>query len=391
MADRHADSGKFRRSRGAALNMTSATDSVIRNSGRVYRAGEPSRRRDARISVVLAVLLGVTVLVIVTGVIVIHVLSRDEPPPNAMDLKVVRLELRDDKNAFSYFEKAAAEVYWPKERELEEDRLWEMQLSASNWDQELVSDFLKANDRMFAHLDEGLTLAVCQVPEVKDNFQKLDYLDSWRHMALIARLRALHDFKEGRESRAFQRAMEVVKFGHTIDNSGGTVIHLLTGNMVEQVGLRAIRELLAKTTLTQDQLRPFIEWVGACETNREAVCNAYRAEYQFFLCTVDDVAAGNGPRYGLPRISHAHGFLFKANETSRLYADYIRWAIRNATRPRSEWEPAPPEDVRWLTGAKGAGRPSVMTGNGVGKILLATAAPNLDGINLMACRTNWSL
>ena len=389
----------------------------------LQQAGRRAPHNRARISIKLVVVLGVVVLLFVGGIIAAYVLLKDEPPPDVEDLYVRRQEIPEEENAFHYLELARAKMYWPErgdaaanpfvqavkegkttftqedlDRFLEAEktrekskteRLRDMLEGEEEWDPILAAEFLENNKEMLALFDRALDCSRCQVPKVISVEQELDYLSPWRDMARLAAVRAIRDLREGREQEAFEGAIDILRFGHMIEDSGGCMMNWLVGNAVARLGLQTTRRLLAETTLPPEELRPSVERVGAYESRREGLINAYRAEYEVFSNAVDDVAKGKGGPYGAMAKRGLSRFVFKPNQTRRMYAEHLRWVIKDAKRSRWEWQADVPEDMEWLLDLETKGSTPWRIRNHVGRVLVAMIAPPLSRANIEACRTDW--
>jgi len=360
----------------------------------VARGSERTPKRRGRIPVILLVVLGIAVILAVIGAMVWHVLSKDEPPPDVSDLAVVRLDLPDERNAFAYFEKAAAAMDWPELHEYEPPA--GTPADSEEWEERLVAEFLKRpNEECLRLWEKGMAVGSCQVPEVTGFDHKMPYLKQWRAMTRLLNARATHDFREGREALAFDREMRIVEFGRMIQDSGGSVIHYLLGKHIKNIGLWRIRHWLSKTTLSPEQLLPLVERLAAYESNRKALADGYRVEYQAVAAMVDDVVAGDYEKLGIlgmkqeKRLSR---YKFKPNQTKRMYADFIRWLISNGSKPRWEWKADLREDVVLLFDAEDdAVRQSMLKGNVMGKMLVSMAGAALLRVNSEACMESWEV
>ncbi|NQT19346.1 MAG: hypothetical protein HQ592_06550 [Planctomycetes bacterium] len=226
---------------------------------------------------------------------VVMLLRRDDPPPNDGDLRPTRLEIPDDENAFTYFDKACVALAWP---EGEEDEKIDAIFDGEEWDAALVERLLKENEETFKWRDKGLACAQMQVPELDQGFATLlPYLSPWRKIAELSRLRALYLAKSGDEAGALDEAMKNVLFGRKIEESRGAIIHYVVAVAVKKIGLRTVREVLPETKLKADALNDLVKQLRLLGPDAEGLANAVRVEYAASCDEVDTVAASGAPCY----------------------------------------------------------------------------------------------
>jgi len=65
-----------------------------------------------RYKILIGFVIAFGALILAAGIL-LFVISRDEPPPDDSDLIVHRLDIPDDQNGFTYFQKATEVLYWP--------------------------------------------------------------------------------------------------------------------------------------------------------------------------------------------------------------------------------------------------------------------------------------
>ena len=153
------------------------------------------------------------------------------------------------------------------------------------------------------------------------------------------------------------------------------------------------RDVSTAASLPPEDIASAIEQLEGYDMNLEGLANAYRGECKAFADIVDDFQSGKSAKYGVQSPTRALPFFFKPNETRRMYADYLRYAIRNAAARPREKQPPLPDDVQELLDAENSDalRRSMWKGNAIGKVLFAMCGPALERVNLQARREEWEI
>ncbi len=318
----------------------------------------------------------------------------DALPPEDGDLRVWRLDIPDDENAFTYFSLAAEQVYWPEDEEADE-RIWAL-LDDELWDEDLVHELLERNAEALEYLKQGLARSECQVPVVKGVDDPLAAVSEWRTLALFCSLRARRLLKQGRDREAADEAMRTVKFGHMIQGARGCLIHYMVGSALKALGVERLRGMVSETTLEPHSLNEYARELGAYRADEEGLADAWRVEYTIIAALVDDMAAG---RIGLADLtggggaSRTRGYtghFFKPNETKRIFANAFRTYIENVPRTYAERDYAALPD--WVDDPGSFSTASVLVrGNGIGRMLITMLMPAFDRAHEEKCRTNVSI
>jgi len=350
----------------------------------------------SKVLLALAVLGG---LVIVAGGAAFVVLSLDESPPDDSDLRVERLDIPDDQNAFTYFEQVAQVLYWPgyepPEDEDEEERdevsddaeakaeqekkaLLDRMLEGETWDENLATEILERNEETFVLFEKGLACPHFQVPRAEGIDADVSYAFGYLALARLHCLRALALVKEGHEERAFEEAMKVVRFGHRIEGAKGGLITYFIGLTVKGLGVDMLRELVSESSLPPDRLKVYADRLASLGPNEEGLADTLRCEYEWEIGILEDFRAGKhsldefrdgGEERGRPK-QIPTSFVFKPNETRRLCAEMFRPIIDNVPKPYVEMQPREkPWPEEWGT------LRCLLSGNAVGKMLYSVLVP----------------
>jgi hypothetical protein len=313
--------------------------------------------------------------------------ARDAPPVQDADLRVERIEIPDEENAFHHFSLAAEQLHWPED-EAGEARVRAM-LKGEEWDEAFVAELLQRNARAFEHLERGLACSQCQTPAFSGATDPLDYLEGWRSLGRALRLRATQHLREGRHAEAIETAMTAVRFGHMIEGSGGSLIHYLTGCAVKAMGLEDLRAVARSEDVPPDLLRAYANELGRRKAHVEGLQGAARSEYAAACSMMDDLVAGKTspgqPTGGQRRRRVRGGYLFHPEKTKGIFAQAHRTFIENVPSTYAERDfsgvPQPP------TGATSMVR-LFLAGNPTGRMLVAMLMPALESVQERKCGEN---
>ena len=265
-------------------------------------------------------------IVLVLGICLaglIYHLVKDVSAAKDDDLRLVRLEIPEEENAYMYFRLAGESLYWPEKPIIR----WDDDTLAPD----LVADLLDKNAGTFECFEKGLACRATQAPQSMSGQDQLTRLQDWRELANLVALRASVLFRQGKEKEAFDEAMKIVRFGGMIEGSRGPLLPWLVGVAVKAIGLRRLRDLLQQTSLPPDVLMQYVGELSQYEVDEAALADVFRAEYMRAAKMIDDLAFGTAGS-SAPGLASGWVFrrvLFRNNETKRLYAQTYRRLIED--------------------------------------------------------------
>jgi hypothetical protein len=216
--------------------------------------------------------------------------SRNQPL-NDSDLIFTRPQIPVESNAYYTLLKATNELYWPASQE---SKLRDMTAN-TNWNDSLAADVLEKNQVCLDSFDEAMQQPFLLAPEISAFDEDISYLEGWRQLCNLNSIQIFFLHRAKKDKEAFDRAVEIIKFGQRVENSGGPIIHYTVGSGVKSGGLWSIRQMLADTTLGQTDLVQAIGKLNGLGPNREGLTNALKLEYEIQRNLVDDFAAGKIP------------------------------------------------------------------------------------------------
>ena len=351
------------------------------------------------------------------------VMSIDEPPPPDDDLRIVRLEIPDDQNAFTYFQQAVDKLDLPKFDEPamaspapppkvkplpgEEpdpnapppgrDQRWaDLRRGDVEWDQPIADEVLRRNQAALALWEKGVAAPQCQSQQSTytiHNMFDFRYLDIEQLASVRSRDRARRGDHEG----AFDDALRLVRFGQQVETGKGGLTDYLVGLMIKQMGVSLMREQVAACDLPSARLRHYAAELARYPCGAQGLADAWRVEYACQAGTIDDLASGDmdftgiGPaepkRQALGPAERllwraGRGPFFKPNRTRRMFAEAMRKMVEDAPKPYNE--------VRQIDFEQGVHSPvkAALRGNAIGEMIYRLLMPALRNVHRLKCQTN---
>jgi hypothetical protein len=383
-----------------------------------------------KVLLVLGLILGVPLLALAALVVAISI---DEAPPFDDDLRVARLDIPDDQNAFTYFQQAIEKLDLPKDDEPAMDspapppkvkplpgeepapdappptrnqRWADLRRGDVEWDQPIADEVLRRNEAALALWEKGVAAPQCQSQQSTytiHNMFDFRYLDIEQLASVRSRDRARRGDHEG----AFDDALRLVRFGRQVETGKGGMTDYLVGLTIRGMGESLMREQVKTCTLPSARLRHYAAELARYPCVAQGLADAYRVEYACQVSTIEEVRSGDvswadlnallkalgpaGPKQGAtgPTVClfwrALGGPLFKPNRTRRLFAETMRMEVEDAPKSYKDARAIDP-DGRAFSLPK-----SVLRGNVIGDALYRMLRPSLRGVHELKCRTNFEL
>jgi len=328
-----------------------------------------------------AIILGFVLVLAVTAVGVLPLLRSTQPAFNDIDLRPTRAQLAIGSNGFPLLLEAG-KLLTVTERD--ESALSELR-TGSSWDEGQARDFLKANEASLATMRKAWLCPHLQVDAITNFDAEFPYLREWRKLTHLALIEAHSSFHSGNETEAFDMAMEVVRFGHRIEESGGGMLHYLVGSAVKSQGLESLRRFADDTRLPADKLGSITRQIKDFEANQGGLREALKVEYATQAAMFDGLP-GNFITNSSGRPVAAPRFIYSAMRSKAELATQIRLTITAMTNCYAVGMKAIPTAKTniskiWL----------LLRGNAVGTILNEMSLSSREKILARKCRENASL
>jgi hypothetical protein len=287
-------------------------------------------------------------------------------------------------NAYWVLAQAADQLYWPeavqrKLNDVSDDK---------TWDDAFVSDLLERNEPCLLLFETSLKQPELLIAEPKASEEEYPYLGAWKFIGRLASVRAASLLKAGKEEEAYTAALDIVRFGHRIENSGGPILHCLVGTSVKIIGLRRINKITAQTSLNPAHLASIIRALNRYWADETALTNTLKVEYRLKSKALDNFAAGNfsPTNSAWDQISVSVGMkpLFSASKTRAKFAQATRVLLESVPMHFSEM---PLAEIPGPTTNR-SGFKQLLAGNAVGDVLYDIWSPAWENFMAKKCQEN---
>ena len=320
------------------------------------------------------------------GLVILH--GRDIEGASDDDLKVARLSIPAEDNAFTHLDRATRALAWPKDEGEHEDRV-EQILAARAWHGDWVDDVLRANVKSLDHVRRTLERVVFQPPAFRTPDDEMEGLTEWPRLGKLLALEAWSHAHRGESLASLQSSLAVVRLGHQVQNAhSGMLLHAMIGDALQEIGLTAMRNTLPLLEIEPEEARKVIAALESLRFDPESWARMWAAEYQLMKHTLlrageefgassNDTAGERNPLSGL----RPGSYVFHPNRTLAMYGDVIRSFQRDANQPCHQLTPPALPDARTAWHKLGL----LLLPNGAGRVLVAFAAPNFHRYQLKRC------
>lgn len=298
-------------------------------------------------------------------VVALVIMGLDESPPDDSALIVPRPEIPDDQNGYAFFLQAREAVFWPHSKAWQEmegfpeepktaDREWpglEEAVEEMNddkaWWPVTASAIVDRNGRTLELVAKALAAPHYQRPKpVGLEAFGADDVGADLNVARVLALRVRVLARDGKDEAALQQAEDLARLGHRIDGSKGYLVTYLVGEAIRSMGCYEIRSLLKKTTVPPERLKVLADRLGECTDSSAALADTLRVEYEWGMSVTDKAVTGHGS--GLRDIPGSSlgwlPFMYRPNQTRRLFADFYSQAVASVGKPMSEVDLPDPRD-----------------------------------------------
>jgi hypothetical protein len=327
--------------------------------------------------------------------------GRDIPPINDSDLWLSRIEIPEEKNAFYLLAQAGEKIYLPKEEEKFE--LFIKMVEGEKWDSELAEELIKNNEEVFGYFEKVLELPYFQMPEWQDPkniwFETIiPGMSGFRDIARLNSIRANYLLTQGKEKDALDLIVKTIKMGQMIqDSPRPNLVSYLVGMAIKETGLQRLRIMIPNLTLSSEALKDYVAELDQFKANEEGLSRAMKMEYislintksKIFDATFTDefLEEEMGEILFWMRTAARSDYLYKPNQTQRIFAEYHRNFIDNANKDYCSEMRLP--EVKLL--APSPGIRMLFTENVVGKILHDIIAVTFSGLFDRKCLEDFSV
>lgn len=213
--------------------------------------------------------------------------GRDIPPIDDSDLRLSKVEIPREKNAYYDVEEAISKRF-PSitTGESEWERIFTEMLEGKGLGTREADELIKRNEKLFSCFEKALQRPYIQLPYIEnpENFRAGTLFPEFSHLRELSRwgvINANYKFAKGRETEAFGWLLNVIKFGEMIENSPrpAGIIQYLVAVAVKSMGTKSMRKLIGRTNLDARVLKNYAKELEDLVNDDEGLARSLRMEY----------------------------------------------------------------------------------------------------------------
>jgi len=362
---------------------------------------EPTRSQ--KIKYVIPGILGILIVGLLISITFFNIFwGRDIPPIDDSDLWLSKIEIPKEENAFYPLSQASEKINLPKEK----SELFAKMVEGEKWDSEFAEELIKNNEEVFSYFEKALELPYFQIPEWQDP-KTIGYetiipsMPDLRDIARLNSIKANYLLTQGKEKEALDLIVKTIKMGQIIEDSPRPIlINYLEGMAIKEIGLQRLRTMIPNLTLSSEALRDYMAELEQFKANEEGLIKAMKMDYISLTNTkskIEAVFVGELPKEELEKLGMGKipfeinattklNYLYKPNQTQRIFAEYYRNFVNNANKDCNEVRLveikslAPHSKIKML-----------FTENVVGKIFHDIVAVSFSGYFYQKCLEDFSV
>jgi hypothetical protein len=356
-----------------------------------------------KIKYVIPGILGILIVGLLISISFFNIFwGRDIPPINDSDLWLSKIEIPKEENAFYPLSQASEKINLPKEK----SELFAKMVEGEKWDSEFAEALIKNNEEVFSYFEKALELPYFQIPEWQDP-KTIGYetiipsMLGFRNIAKLNSIKANYLLTQGKEKEALDLIVKTIKMGQIIEESPRPIlISYLVGMAIKETGLQRLRIMIPNLTLSSEALRDYVAELEQFKANEEGLIKAMKMEYISLTNTkskIDAVFVGELPKEELEKLGMEKipfeinattklNYLYKPNQTQRIFAEYYRNFINNADKDCNEMKLVEIKPLAPYSKIK-----MLFTENVIGKILHDIVAGSFSDLFDKKCLEDFSV
>ena len=114
----------------------------------------------------------------------------------------------------------------------------------------------------------------------------------WQHVANLISIRAYQHAQRGATSAAFADGVKIVRFGHRVQQAGGSLIHWNTGSVIKRMGAATLHQLSLTQALNQRVWATVVRELGQLRSHRKGLRPALEFAQDHAARQLDSLAEG---------------------------------------------------------------------------------------------------
>jgi hypothetical protein len=324
-------------------------------------------------------------LIILTIYITVLNAGRDIPPPDTSDLIVIRPQVADEDNAFTYFDMASNSIYWPTNHSIISEYKRDLDV-----DLDQVREILDHNSTAFSLIEQGAKCSICLVPKVTD-FSAMPYLQDWLNISKLMPASIKYDLNAGNYSNAVRTCTTMLKFSDLTLHDSETLIQMLVSIAIMPNALNRVREIALDENTPIQSLEKLARVLDNLQPIQTGFIRSFKTEYQIFAHSIDEIRDGNLNPLDMTaacsstiaqkaaNLAANIGYLFQPEKTKLIFADSYRIIIKNTNLCYKDMIPQP--DI----GYSGNYIDLIIHPNAYGRIIYQSLIPAISGILEKKC------
>lgn len=271
---------------------------------------------------------------IVLAAVGLFIVTRDEAPPDIVDLTPRPLTVPPEENAFLILQKLAAEFSALPKDEAYIATLTRLD-SENGWSITDATQVVHHADSIWPRFDAAAGLAQNDDALPTTSGKRYAYISGLNQLWDLALIRIKLTAQTAGPDQALTLALNTQRKARFISDAGGTMVETLVGLGMYAMAHQTLQEILTQGTPSSAVLLPCI---GELEKNRmsaSAFADSFKTAYSHMPAEIEDMRRKHGSDsdsfdLDLPRGAQ---WLYKPNQTARILAEHTRKLINAIDQP----------------------------------------------------------
>ncbi len=339
-------------------------------------ATSPQRKKTFPIATV-----SIAIGVILTILIVIHIINRLKTVPvNDSDLIYKPQEIVDQKNAYFALLPALKEI----QEILPNDEIEQMTNDESSFDYVKTKKLTSQYSSLYQLYSVALKLEALQLPanSVFDGEKNERYIEELIFLQRLAVLNVKKIIHEKNFEKAYEEILKLFKYGYLMQNSGGSLITFMIGNIAKRSAYKLMNEVINKSHFEgsdylemTDELKKFADNNGILITIKKEYTDAANLMKNFVEKSFEDDDERKALLEEYKKSPWRVRFFYNESETLNELAEVYRQEIRNAS---GDYASIKHKEIDRISGGFPQFLIDFFNGNIIGKLISSIAYPNFD-------------
>lgn len=275
---------------------------------------------------------------------VLNLFTKDIPPVEYSDLKLEKVVVNDNDNAYFDLQKIENVLYYPDEASTTISNM----ATGKEWDNKLAEDLISRNSQTFEYLNQALNKPTLQYPQYTDpetfSVNTLSVpLNLYRKIARLESIKILSLLRQNKNEESINEAFLLLSFGQKIENAQGDILNYLIGILIKNLGIEDIQKIISTSTFTSEKLIQYSDNLNNYKNDKENFTVALKMENYYLINNLTnlnkDINSGmkNTEIPFSSRRTQANAFYyFKLEKTKKMVIENTRNKIAFLDEPLSK-------------------------------------------------------